>query len=259
MIRGFIPLFDRAGGNPPFWTLAREEYLYLMYFLILAWRKRFSLLTGMIGVIALSVVSGFLFDKIGAGSSELSVTLKTSALTLWIQWYLGAVAAESIPGADHSAENRFRPCSRPSWRLGVVLRKVPLSAGPFSASLGAFFRPAEFLRYRYEKSGRWENLSIPARSRGSAKSSLFSYSLYLIHNPVRGLLKGLLGPLSVPHSAVQFTSRPLARARGLGRPPALRLCGVSVFSYAFPAISVRRLRRKTMSARSNRTRWLSPV
>ena len=31
MLHGLHPLFDHGAGNPPFWTLAREEYLYLMY------------------------------------------------------------------------------------------------------------------------------------------------------------------------------------------------------------------------------------
>src|SRR5690606_30666061 len=40
MLHGLHPVFDRAGGNPVFWTLAREEYLYLLYFpLLLAFRR----------------------------------------------------------------------------------------------------------------------------------------------------------------------------------------------------------------------------
>jgi peptidoglycan/LPS O-acetylase OafA/YrhL len=40
MLHGVQPLFDQGAGNPPLWTLAREEYLYLMYPILLAIRPR---------------------------------------------------------------------------------------------------------------------------------------------------------------------------------------------------------------------------
>src|SRR5215831_1484464 len=67
MLHGLHPILDRAGGNPVYWTLAREEYFYLMYFGLLAWRRRWGMLSSLVMVF----VTGLIFSV--AGPLVLSV------------------------------------------------------------------------------------------------------------------------------------------------------------------------------------------
>ena len=57
MLHGLIPIFDTKGGNPAFWTLAREEYLYLLYFPLLFAARVGGLLRWIIAIGMLSVIS----------------------------------------------------------------------------------------------------------------------------------------------------------------------------------------------------------
>jgi peptidoglycan/LPS O-acetylase OafA/YrhL len=98
MLHGVIPRFDMGAGNPPFWTLAREEYLYLLYFFVFAWRKRL----GIYPALALVLFCGLAFYAaslpfVHPGSEGWLVT-STSAIVLWIQWCLGMLAVEAYYG-----------------------------------------------------------------------------------------------------------------------------------------------------------------
>ncbi|HZV79133.1 MAG TPA: acyltransferase family protein, partial [Candidatus Binatus sp.] len=60
MLHGLHPALDKAGGNAPFWSLSREEYLYLMYFALLACRRAFGMFAGLGMVLATSFVTPLL-------------------------------------------------------------------------------------------------------------------------------------------------------------------------------------------------------
>ncbi|HUK36747.1 MAG TPA: acyltransferase, partial [Vicinamibacterales bacterium] len=98
MLHGFHPEFDGAGSNPAFWTLAREEYLYLLYFLLLfvrirsnAWMSTFAALAAGIGFRTLMAA---IMGEHAYGFSLVS----SSAIVLWIEWALGMLAVEGALG-----------------------------------------------------------------------------------------------------------------------------------------------------------------
>ncbi|HEX2951894.1 MAG TPA: acyltransferase [Armatimonadota bacterium] len=53
MLHGLSPRFDFSAGNDPFWSLAREEYFYLMYFALLSWRRAAGMLKALLVVLVL--------------------------------------------------------------------------------------------------------------------------------------------------------------------------------------------------------------
>lgn len=197
MLHGFSPAFDQAAGNPPFWTLAREEYLYLLYFAVLSWRGRWGMLAGLGGVLAISLVlptlTSLLIPRLGlsaAWETRLwhAFNFETSAVALWIQWCLGMVAVEAY----------FGLLRIPAW-----CRKLPFvvlwgAAALLSERLG--WRPLTPLLWGMtfftllnacvgaEAAGRWPL----ARPVGWLQAlGLFSYSIYLVHSPVIGTLNQL--------------------------------------------------------------------
>jgi peptidoglycan/LPS O-acetylase OafA/YrhL len=179
--------FTDAGyriGNTPFWTLALEEQLYLLYFVLLVLRRRIGWGPTLAGIFAVTVawraidlfVRGLPFDPLLIGPSR------------WIEWAFGALAVEAYLGR----------VTLPTWcysrlvALGllaaaVVLnlpgmdKEVPVTTLVADASFGAAFFVVVNLVTRADvrraMTARW--LVRPLGFVG-----LFSYSLYLTHLPV---------------------------------------------------------------------------
>jgi peptidoglycan/LPS O-acetylase OafA/YrhL len=193
MLHGVIPLFDNAAGNPPLWSLAREEYLYLMYFILLGWRH----LKGIFSGVFMSFVSGVCFYLIMAlllpkGSSWWGIII-TSSLVLWIQWCLGALAIEAYYGLIKLPRWCYWLWLIPVW---AVVSKLSENYLPVLSPLlwgMTFFTLLNFCAVK-EKENRWK---INIITEWFAYAGLISYSLYLIHYPVRGIMKQLLGPLAM--------------------------------------------------------------
>jgi peptidoglycan/LPS O-acetylase OafA/YrhL len=93
MLHGVIPLFDRMGGNPPFWSLAREEYYYAVYLPLLLLRRRrgFSAIGG---ATVVSVLASWILHL--TGQTVLRSALLSVAM--WSQWLLGMIAVEAHVG-----------------------------------------------------------------------------------------------------------------------------------------------------------------
>jgi peptidoglycan/LPS O-acetylase OafA/YrhL len=84
MLHGFYPIFDWGGGNPVYWTLAREEYLYALYFPLLAFAGLWGMRNAVIGVAALGV--GFVLALAPlAPDAGWQRIINTSAVALWVQ------------------------------------------------------------------------------------------------------------------------------------------------------------------------------
>ena len=193
MLHGVTSTYDMLGGNPPYWSLAREEYLYLMYFALLWWRRRVGIVQTTVGVLLLgllfSVAMGFRFSA-GSGWGHI---IYSSALVLWIQWTLGALAVEA-----HYGNVRLpRWCSSlwlfPLWfAAAFVVQRVP---GVASVLWGmAFFTLLNYC-IKHEKSRGWGASWV---TRWITRVGVFSYSLYLVHLPVRIAVKYLLIRLGMP-------------------------------------------------------------
>jgi peptidoglycan/LPS O-acetylase OafA/YrhL len=200
MLHGFHPVLDRAGGNPPFWTLAREEYFYLMYFALLAWRKRWGLASSAIAVFVLGVAFTLTLDRVLPADPVWERFLYSSAVTLWIQWTLGMVAVEAYVGLYTLP----RWCSS-GWLVPVWASLAVWSEG-VTDTLGAALWGMTFFTLlnwcvRLEVAGTWPKSRVVAFL---SSVGIFSYSLYLIHNPVRAVGKQLLGPVGNSEDPVVF-------------------------------------------------------
>jgi len=200
MLHGLHPVYDRAGGNPPFWTLAREEYFYLMYFGLLAWRKRWGLVSAAVAVFVLGVAFTAVLAPIIPDDPVWVAFLYSSAITLWIQWTLGMVAVESYTGLYRLP----RWCS--SGLLVPVWAAVAVAGDRYANVLSAALWGMAFFTLlnwcvRVETEGRWSRSRIVAWLSGVG---IFSYSLYLVHNPMRAIGKQMLGPLQNSENPIVF-------------------------------------------------------
>jgi peptidoglycan/LPS O-acetylase OafA/YrhL len=175
MLHGFHPVFDQGAANPPFWTLAREEYLYLMYPAILVMRRRLQWFVVASLLAILTIVIELLAPSI-TSSPGWAALLVSSAPALWIQWHLGSVAADAYRGAIRLPALFQQARWIPAWLLLAYV-------APFSTvwlALAYFTLVNACVRREAEE--RWWT-SAPAREIG--RVGAWSYSLYLVHHPVQ--------------------------------------------------------------------------
>lgn len=188
MLHGLHPVFDRAGGNVPFWTLAREEYFYLLYFPLILGRRYWGLLTAVLLVLVSGLAFPLLMRYVVAPQSNWWNVITTSAIVLWIQWCLGMVAAEFYCG--------IRKC--PSWAKAFWLVPVWFAIALVSETYFPLWSPLAWGLTFFtllnacvdlEKKKRWPEARLVKWLSGVG---VFSYSLYLVHNPIRAVMKQAL-------------------------------------------------------------------
>jgi len=191
MLHGLHPLFNKGGGNPPFWTLAREEYFYIMYFGLLAARHRFSAPACLVGVAILGFIFPAMFIPWLAPHSSWWVVIDSSAIVLWIQWVLGFVAVEAYCGLIELPAWCRAAWAIPLWTvLALMLNDI---YAPLTALLwGMVFFASINYCVNLETAARWpENRLINWLS----GVGTISYSLYLVHSPIKSVVKQAIGPL----------------------------------------------------------------
>lgn len=195
MLHGFHPIFDQGGGNAPFWTLAREEYLYALYFVLLAWRRSWGVLGAAAAVLAASLVFPAALQPILArveGGADWWPLVRTSAISLWIQWTLGMVAVEGYFGLLQLPKACSWIALVPAWAALALLaeRGAPLLV---PALWGMCFFTLLNSCVGVERRRGW-----PARGVAAwlTSAGVFSYSIYLAHVPARAVMKQLLGKIS---------------------------------------------------------------
>lgn len=175
MLHGFHPLFDQGAGNPSLWTLAREEYLYLMYPLLLLLRARLSWYAVATLLAALSIVMQYGLTQL-VSTSDANWLLVFSAPALWIQWQVGVVAADAYRGQIRLPAFWSQARWIPVWMfLGYLFK-------PGTIFLALAFFTAVNACARLELQGRWPATGIAG---AIARVGLWSYSLYLVHFPVQ--------------------------------------------------------------------------
>lgn len=189
MLHGLHPALDQGAGNPAYWTLAREEYLYLMYAAILIGLRRFYGMWKAVGVVlVLGIVSYLASNALVSVDSPWHRLVILSPVYLWIQWALGALAVEAY----------FGIVKLPRWCYWLPLVPIWLGVGYLSREYFTVIEPAAWgmafftlLNYcvRREGEGRWPD-SFPFRWLFAA--GVFSYSMYLAHPVVVAVIWRLL-------------------------------------------------------------------
>jgi peptidoglycan/LPS O-acetylase OafA/YrhL len=189
-------------GNGPFWSLALEEQLYLMYFPLLWMRRRWGwgavLATSTMVCLAWRAVPVWLWP-------EAPKFWPVVGPALWSLWVLGALAVEGRMGLV------TLPSWTRNWALGLGLTGAVLVAeashvrdanailmwldGPLFG-LGCFVLTNALCSYGQER-----DASLVFRV--LAWVGVRSYALYLVHMPAYGVVKGLLGT-DTPVAAMLF-------------------------------------------------------
>jgi peptidoglycan/LPS O-acetylase OafA/YrhL len=198
MLHGLFHEYDSNGGNTVYWTLAREEYLYLMYFPLMWWRRTrgvaFALLIVLILSIAVPWGAQLLVQALGNNPKAepwkswlFPINPRISALALWSQWTLGVVAVENYYGLI-----RLPVWCRCGWLVplwagaAIIAEKYAMALMPLLWGM-TFFTLVNFC-VTNEKSGLWrDNLVM----RFLEKVGVFSYSLYLVHMPFLSVVQGI--------------------------------------------------------------------
>lgn len=187
MLHGFHPALDQGAGNSVYWTLAREEFLYLLYFPLLAWRSIYGLINGLTGVIVLGLIFTLGMKFFITEDSAWWEIIKTSALALWVQWCLGMVAVEAYYGLIKLPKWCYSGWLVPVFgMLSIVSERHIQLLSPILWGLTFFI----LLNYcvRRESEGRW---SMNFVVRKFSRIGIWSYSLYLVHYPIQ-IVVGIL-------------------------------------------------------------------
>lgn len=177
-------------GNAPFWSLALEEQLYMLYFPLLQMRRRFGW-GATLGVVAAVTL---LWRAVGVSLDAAPGFWFVLGPAHWFSWALGALAVEahlgrvSLPHWTRSFGGFFVILTvailvhpSPALDLDVPGARV-LDDVLFSA---AFFVLINALA-DWERAGRLGNGAV---IRALAVTGLWSYSIYLTHDPVMAAMK----------------------------------------------------------------------
>ena len=239
-------------GNAPFWSLALEEQLYMLYFPMLHLRRRFGWTSTLVVVAAVTLI----WRSVGAMLSPTPGFWFVLRPAHWFSWALGALAVEAHLGRV------TLPRALRSFSGFFVLLAVAIAVHPSHAvDLGVpgarvlddlLFGCAFFVLIN--ASGEWERagrLGDGAIVRGFAAIGLWSYSIYLTHDPVIAAMKqiglrlnlgvpGVLVLRAVAAIALGYVFYRLVERRFLNTSKSPSAVKTSVTPAAVPAIAVDR-------------------
>ncbi len=188
---------SRRVGNPPFWSLALEEQLYLLYFPFLALRRKWNW-TVALGVVTAVTLS---WRLVFANDAQAPGFWYFVGPARWLEWTLGALAVEAHLGKVQLHRFWRSPLSCAALLLVAMavsppdwyVAGEPLYQLPYGLVVRELlFSLAGFVLINFgcdlERLGKLRNRT-PAQWLGEV--GVFSYSLYLVHNPAQIIAKRL--------------------------------------------------------------------
>jgi peptidoglycan/LPS O-acetylase OafA/YrhL len=169
-------------GNGPFWTLALEEQLYFLYFVLLLLRRRLGWRWTLASIAAVTFAWRALPLVVPGLPGEWNVL----GPARWLEWALGALAVEAFFGTVHLPRwSRDGRAAVALLGLAVLVNvpsiavAVPALSIVSDAAFGvAFFAIVNWACAFRARELRQRPLQV------LAAVGLFSYSLYLTHEPV---------------------------------------------------------------------------
>jgi peptidoglycan/LPS O-acetylase OafA/YrhL len=191
-------------GNGPFWSLALEEQLYILYFPLLALRKAFGWAVTLTFV---SVVGVILHAAAYKWSSALGFSWLSLGPSLWLLWTLGAIAVEAHFGHVALPRVLYSPIVAFAF-IGLAVASGPRPSWGYSVPGGSsfsllFFGLAFFVwinaACRHEAS---ETRPRSVVRRALAGVGVCSYSLYLTHYPCYTVAKQIAMRAGAPPIAI---------------------------------------------------------
>lgn len=200
MLHGLHPVFDEGGGNGVYWTLAREEYFYLLYFGLMMVRRRWGAIPAVVSTLVVGLAFPLLMRVVLPSGSPYWSVVNNSALVLWIQWSLGLLAAEAYVGIIRVPRIFSTGWTVPLWAgaaYGSACFRLPLTP----LLWGLVFFTALNACVAAETQGRWSSDRFTTWLGGVG---IFSYSLYLVHNPVRMVVNQLFSHIPAPSGGLLF-------------------------------------------------------
>ncbi len=168
--------------NPAFWSIAVEWQLYLVYPLVLWLNRRYGASATMAVTAATAAFWHYGLPHLTANWAILHLPFRW-----WLEWCLGFWIAELL------AHDRV---AIPRARL-LVVALLPVAA--FALVRGGAWSPLGWVAAPLAFAAALQTACADVRplnllERAVAAVGLSSYSLYLFHNPMLWLLRGLLRP-----------------------------------------------------------------
>lgn len=203
-----LTLASHRVGNGPFWSLALEEQLYMLYFVLLTVRRRMGWRAVFAMTLTVSLTwrtAGFLYKD------ALPETWGGIGPSRWFEWALGAYAVEAYRGHVPLPSWAKHPATFAAF-FGLALFVTPAA--------GAWTAPAALVIIRDPLWGLAFFVLVNALCRVSLEESRFarvalrlaalgtiSYSVYLVHVPLMVLVTRLAVHLGVDSLALLFPLR----------------------------------------------------
>jgi peptidoglycan/LPS O-acetylase OafA/YrhL len=184
LIHNCFPLTN-AEINSPFWSLAVEAQLYLLYPALLVlvaklgWRRSMMILAGC--ELMIRGMDGLIFT-VGATKTigcQISWILSHSPLGFWFSWALGAYIADAF------LKNQPLPFTKTSPILWFALGITAYLVKPLYPFRFLLFAVVTAVIASQHLGGARPKVKIPIFSLNVLKNiGLWSYSIYLLHQPL---------------------------------------------------------------------------
>jgi peptidoglycan/LPS O-acetylase OafA/YrhL len=170
---------------PSYWTIAIEVQLYILFPLVLVYVRRYSFARVLVvlAVIEFSL-QAFGFFAFGIRGQFLPNWLRAAPFFYWFSWATGAAIADAHLSGRPLPFKQIHPAV---WLIvGIITAWFPFEA--FSFPFFALFI-ASLISQGISKGSAKE--SGPYLGRFIRRTGIYSYSIYLIHDPILRAILGL--------------------------------------------------------------------